>query len=248
MREIFQILDSLLFFAGIALDEGAFSPLPPFALVFPVPRHAPAWAGERMGVRKPARRRRQAQPAARGERLGRRNRRNKSVREANPAASAGFLLPGKLRAARLPPFTESAAGGATSASEPTFPRDLAGGSRPPRHAAPASPRDTPPRERVFLAPPFPRANSPARGSFSLSRESHTKKPTDEKSVGWSEWRDSNSRPRHPKCRALPSGLHPDTLHLAPLRPRFPSRPRPRLALRTREEMVPPPRPRAYPWR
>ena len=27
----------------------------------------------------------------------------------------------------------------------------------------------------------------------------------------SEWRDSNSRPRHPKCRTLPTGLHPDSL-------------------------------------
>lgn len=26
---------------------------------------------------------------------------------------------------------------------------------------------------------------------------------------WSEWRDLNSRPPHPKCGALPSGLHPD---------------------------------------
>ena len=28
---------------------------------------------------------------------------------------------------------------------------------------------------------------------------------------WSEWGDSNSRLRHPKCRALPTGLHPDIL-------------------------------------
>ena len=26
---------------------------------------------------------------------------------------------------------------------------------------------------------------------------------------WSEWRDSNARPRHPKCRVLPTALHPD---------------------------------------
>ena len=26
---------------------------------------------------------------------------------------------------------------------------------------------------------------------------------------WSEWRDSNTRPQHPKCRALPTGPHPD---------------------------------------
>ena len=28
-------------------------------------------------------------------------------------------------------------------------------------------------------------------------------------ISWSEWGESNSRPRHPKCRALPTGLHPD---------------------------------------
>ena len=28
---------------------------------------------------------------------------------------------------------------------------------------------------------------------------------------WSEWGDSNSRLRHPKCRALPTGLHPAIL-------------------------------------
>ena len=26
---------------------------------------------------------------------------------------------------------------------------------------------------------------------------------------WSEWRDSNARLPHPKCGALPTGLHPD---------------------------------------
>lgn len=26
---------------------------------------------------------------------------------------------------------------------------------------------------------------------------------------WSEWRDLNSRLPHPKCGALPTGLHPD---------------------------------------
>ena len=26
---------------------------------------------------------------------------------------------------------------------------------------------------------------------------------------WSEWPDSNRRPQHPKCRALPTALHPD---------------------------------------
>ena len=28
---------------------------------------------------------------------------------------------------------------------------------------------------------------------------------------WSEWRDSNARPRHPKCRVLPTALHPDII-------------------------------------
>ena len=31
----------------------------------------------------------------------------------------------------------------------------------------------------------------------------------------SEWRDSNSRPRHPKCRTLPTGLHPDRIPFQP---------------------------------
>ena len=28
-------------------------------------------------------------------------------------------------------------------------------------------------------------------------------------LDWSEWQDSNLRPQHPKCRALPTALHPD---------------------------------------
>ena len=28
---------------------------------------------------------------------------------------------------------------------------------------------------------------------------------------WSEWRGSNSRPPHPKCGALSTALHPDTV-------------------------------------
>ena len=35
---------------------------------------------------------------------------------------------------------------------------------------------------------------------------------------WSEWRDSNARPRHPKCRALPVEPHP-VIHFSAIIPR-----------------------------
>ena len=54
-----------------------------------------------------------------------------------------------------------------------------------------------------------RANAAARSKAFLNMKNPSKSSilTD----FWSEWRDSNARLPHPKCGALPTGLHPDSL-------------------------------------
>ena len=52
-----------------------------------------------------------------------------------------------------------------------------------------------------------RSNMTRRRRIELKKDLHCK------SFFWSEWQGSNLRPQHPKCRALPTALHPDSIFL-----------------------------------